>query len=231
LNLTSLSAFLPAVTTPWDEETLEPITEVMRRVPKQPRSLKRVLNVLDAGDQLLASEGADALTTTRIAELAEISVGSLYQYFPDRDTIIEALATAYWGDLLDLVEAVAEAEELEPSGDATGAIIDALAAGFRARPGFLALWYGGLRTERVRDATRPVRVLVGRSVDRVLTVTWPKAPAARRATVARMLVLAGDGLMREAFRLDRDGDETILAESKRMLNAYIVDSLGSPESA
>jgi AcrR family transcriptional regulator len=219
------------MTIPWDERSLEPITEALRRVPQQPRSLKRVLGVLEVADELLASEGADALTTTRIAELAGMSVGSLYQYFPDRDTIVEALATAYWGDLLDIVEAAAEAEERAPSGDPTGAIIDALAAGFRARPGFLALWFGGLRTERVRDATRPVRVKVGRAVDRVLAVGWPEAPADRRATVAGMLVLAGDGLLREAFRLDREGDETILAESKRMLNAYLSDSLGPAQRA
>jgi AcrR family transcriptional regulator len=213
------------VTTPWDERTLEPVTSTLRRVPQQPRSLKRALSVLEVADDLLASEGTEALTTTRIAETAGISVGSLYRYFPDRETIIEALATAYWSDLLNLVEGVAEAEESQPTGDPTDAIIDALAAGFRARPGFLALWFGGLRTERVRDITRPVRTKVGRAVERVLAVRWPDAPAARRTTVARMLVLAGDGLMREAFRLDRKGDEAVLAESKRMLNAYISDSL------
>ena len=83
----------------------------------------------------------------------------------------------------------------------------------------------------MRDATRPVRVKVGRAVDRVLAVGWPEAPADRRATVAGMLVLAGDGLLREAFRLDREGDGTILAESKRMLNAYLSDSLGPAQRA
>lgn len=221
---------MPRMAEPWDERSLEPVTPTLRRVPQQPRSLKRVLGVLEVADQLLAEEGAGALSTTRIAELAGISVGSLYRYFPDRDTIVEALATAYWGDLLDLVEGVAEAEERGPTGDPTDAIIDALAAGFRARPGFLALWFGGLRTERVRDVTRPVRTQVGRAVDRVLAVRWPDASPARRVTVARMVVLAGDGLLREAFRLDRDGDETVLAETKRMLNAYIADSLGAGAS-
>ena len=208
----------------WDERTLEPVTAALRRIPQQRRSLRRVLGVLEAADGLLATEGAGALTTTRIAEAAGMSVGSLYQYFPDRDTIIEALAIAYWSDLLDLVEGVAEAEEREPAGDPVDAALDALAAGIRARPGFMALWFGGLRTERVRDVTRPGRVQVARAVERILAARWPGSRE-HRTTVARMVVLAGDGLLREAFRLDPAGDETLLAESKRMLNAYVSASL------
>jgi hypothetical protein len=41
-----------------------------------------------------------------------------------------------------------------------------------------------------------------------------------------MVVVAGDGLLREAFRLDPDGDQSLLAESKLMLNAYIAVRLG-----
>ena len=208
----------------WDERSLEPVSAALRRMPQQPRSLKRVLGVLEVADRLLAAEGADALTTTRIAEAAGISVGSLYQYFPDRETIVEALAIAYWSDLLDLVEGVAEADEREAMGGPADAVLDALAAGIRARPGFRALWFGGLRTERVRDVTRPGRVQVGRAVGRILAARWP-ASAEQLATVARMVVLAGDGLLREAFRLDPHGDETVLAESKRMLNAYISAAL------
>lgn len=210
----------------WDERVIEPVAAALRRIPQQRRSVDRVLGALEAADHLLATEGAAALTTTRIAEAAGMSVGSLYQYFPDRQTIVEALAIAYWSDLLDLVEGVAEAEERTPRSDPLDAAFDALAAGIRARPGFRALWFGGLRTERVRDVTRPGREQVTRAVERILAAGWP-GTAERRATVARMVVLAGDGLLREAFRLDPAGDEGVLAESKQMLNAYVSDALGA----
>ena len=106
-------------------------------------------------------------------------------------------------------------------------VVDALAAGFRARPGFLALWYGGLRTEQVRDATRPTRSAIGFSVLRILANHWPDALADARATAARMVVLAGDGLLREAFRADPGGDPRLLAESKAMINAYLASRLGN----
>jgi hypothetical protein len=54
----------------------------------------------------------------------------------------------------------------------------------------------------------------------LLGVTHPAAAPAERETVAGMVVLIGDGLLREAFRLDRNGDPTVLAEGRHALRAY-----------
>jgi AcrR family transcriptional regulator len=182
---------------------------------------------MDVADDLLAREGALSFTTTRIAEAAGIPVGSVYRFFDDKETIVEALAVRYWRDFDDLVAGVADADERDPLADPAGAVLDALAAGFRARPGFLALWYGGLRTERVRDATRSARTAIAASIERILTVHWPHASDLARATAATMVVLAGDGLLREAFRLDHDGDSRLLGEGKLMLDAYLDARLGA----
>jgi len=198
----------------------------LRNVPTQARSRERLRRVLDAADDVLATEGADAFTTNRIAQAAGIPVGSVYRYFPDKEAIVEALALLYWSDFEDLVAAAAEIDEREPLTDPGSVVIDALAAGFRARPGFLALWYGGLRTEKVRDATRPTRTAIARSIERILAIHWPAAPSPARSTAARMVVLAGDGLLREAFRVAPAGDAGLLAESKLMLDAYITGRLG-----
>lgn len=201
-------------------------TDRLRRVPRQERSREKLRRSLDAADHLLATEGAAALSTTRIAELADISVGSVYQYFPDKDAIAEALAVRYWGRFQELVAAVAARDEAEHLDDPVGAIIETLADAFRSAPAFRALWFGGLRTERVRDATRPTRTAVGASVERILAEHWPGTTAEDRFAVARMLVLTGDGLLREAFRVDGQGDPELLRETRRMLEAYAVDRLG-----
>src|SRR6185437_7319071 len=190
------------------------------------RSRERLRRVLDAADEVLAAEGPEAFTTTRLAEVAGVSIGSVYRFFPDKEAIVEALAVRYWSDLEDLVAGVAEADAGEPLDDPVGAVLDVLAAGFRARPGFLALWYGGLRSERVRDATRPTRTAVGVSIARILAHHWPNAPVDALGPAAEMAVLAGDGLLREAFRRDRQGDAHVMAESKVMLRAYLDNRLG-----
>src|SRR5437764_768387 len=131
-------------------EPPEPVLP-LRHPPTQARSRERLRLVMDVADELLAREGAESFTTTRIAEAARVPVGSVYRFFDDKEAIVEALAVRYWRDFDDLVAGIAEADEREPLADPAGTVLDALAAGFRARPGFLALWYGGLRTERVRD--------------------------------------------------------------------------------
>ncbi|MGB9183588.1 MAG: TetR/AcrR family transcriptional regulator [Solirubrobacteraceae bacterium] len=205
------------------------LDQMLRHVPIQARSRARLLKVLDAAEAVLARDGAGPFTMARVAAAAGVPVGSVYHYFPDKETVVQALALRYWSDFEDLVAGVAESDERDPMSDPAGAVLDALAAGFRARPGFLALWYGGLRTEAVRDVTRPTRGAIAASIARILAVHWPSADEQARDDAAGMVVIAGDGLLREAFRASPDGDERLLAESRAMLQAYITVRLGEPE--
>lgn len=62
-----------------------------RKGPKQQRSKVTVTAILDGTVRVLEQEGSDAATTSRIAEVAGVSVGTLYQYFANRDAILDAL--------------------------------------------------------------------------------------------------------------------------------------------
>lgn len=62
-----------------------------RNQPRQLRSRATVAVILDAAIRVLDREGFDALTTSRVAEVAGVSVGTLYQYFAHRDAIVSAL--------------------------------------------------------------------------------------------------------------------------------------------
>ena len=59
-----------------------------RKRPKQARSTELVAAILEAAAQVLAKEGAPRFTTARVAERAGVSVGSLYQYFPNKAAIL-----------------------------------------------------------------------------------------------------------------------------------------------
>jgi AcrR family transcriptional regulator len=62
-----------------------------RREPKQRRSRETVEAILEAVHRVLKRHGVEAITTNRIAEAAGVSIGSLYQYFPDKRAIFTAL--------------------------------------------------------------------------------------------------------------------------------------------
>jgi len=59
-----------------------------RRQPKQDRSREIVRAIRQAGLKLLESDGPGALTTNRIAEVAGVSIGSLYRYYPNKEAIV-----------------------------------------------------------------------------------------------------------------------------------------------
>ncbi|MBJ3775311.1 TetR family transcriptional regulator [Acuticoccus mangrovi] len=67
-----------------------------RKQPKQARSTELVAAILEAAAQVLAQEGARRFTTARVAEKAGVSVGSLYQYFPNKAAILFRLQSDEW---------------------------------------------------------------------------------------------------------------------------------------
>ncbi|MBD0862501.1 TetR/AcrR family transcriptional regulator [Gordonia sp. zg691] len=62
--------------------------QMPRKVPRQERSQRMVARILDSCSTLLIERGYDGVSTHRIADEAEISPGSLYQYFPNKDAIV-----------------------------------------------------------------------------------------------------------------------------------------------
>ena len=67
-----------------------------RKKPQQARSNDLVAAILEAALQVLAREGAQRFTTTRVAERAGVSVGSIYQYFPNKASILFRLQSDEW---------------------------------------------------------------------------------------------------------------------------------------
>src|SRR6266567_7610341 len=70
----------------------------VRREPRQARSRARVAQILAAADGILSQEGFEALTVRRIALEAGVPVGSIYQFFPDKAAVVDALAHGYIGE-------------------------------------------------------------------------------------------------------------------------------------
>ena len=75
-----------------------------RRRPKQRRAQQTVDAVLDAVVRLLKRRGVRAVTTNRIAEVAGVSIGSVYQYFPDKQAIFVALHQRHIDQIDRMVE-------------------------------------------------------------------------------------------------------------------------------
>jgi AcrR family transcriptional regulator len=75
-----------------------------RKLPRQSRSQATVDAILDATAQVLVERGYADTSTNSVAQRAGVSVGSLYQYFPNKDALIAALHDRHGKKMLDVVE-------------------------------------------------------------------------------------------------------------------------------
>jgi AcrR family transcriptional regulator len=112
---------LPALTAP---------VEKPRKQPTQARSTATVEAILDATVQVLLAVGKESLTTTRVASRAGVSVGTLYQYYPNKRSLLQAALRRHLETVSDATIRACERHRGEPLCEMIGAIADAF---FRAK--------------------------------------------------------------------------------------------------
>jgi AcrR family transcriptional regulator len=105
-----------------------------RKRPQQDRSKVTVEAILQATAHILTEEGYDQASTNRVAEVAGVSIGSLYQYFPNKESLIAALAQQHTEDMVALVESNLQNIDDEPIPQVLGRIIAAAIAAHAVNP-------------------------------------------------------------------------------------------------
>jgi AcrR family transcriptional regulator len=98
----------------------------VRRRPQQRRARDTVEAVLDAVIRLLKREGSGAITTNRIAEVAGVSIGSVYQYFPDKRAIFTALHQRHVDEIDRIVQGTLVEHAASSMEDLLRAMIEAM---------------------------------------------------------------------------------------------------------
>lgn len=119
------------------------------RTPKQDRATKRRESILDAAASLLESRGYEGVTTNALAKEAAASIGTVYQYFPNKEAVLLALLERYRERLgAALLPALAQA-----TLDATlESLIRRFAEFYDHEPGYAQLWLGTQLVGPLRDA-------------------------------------------------------------------------------
>jgi AcrR family transcriptional regulator len=115
--------------------TADAAASLPRRAPVQQRSRERMDKILAVAAGLIGSRGSDQLKMGEVAEQAGISIGSLYQYFPDKSAIIRSLAERYSIESRRCIEeALSPVTTLPELEVAYGGLIDQYYALFKAEP-------------------------------------------------------------------------------------------------
>jgi AcrR family transcriptional regulator len=96
-----------------------------RKTPVQARSAVTVEAISEAAIQVLLSDGADRLTTTRVAERAGVSVGTLYQYYPNKESLLFAVLESHLDKVTAAVEAACAQACHKPLSDMIKMVVEA----------------------------------------------------------------------------------------------------------
>jgi AcrR family transcriptional regulator len=99
-----------------------------RKQPVQARSASTVAALLEASIQVLLAVGYRKFTTTRVAARAGVSVGSLYQYFPNRQALISAVIERHMDDMFATIERRARELHGRPLQEIVWGLVDAVVA-------------------------------------------------------------------------------------------------------
>jgi AcrR family transcriptional regulator len=197
----------------------------LRRVPVQGRSLARVHRMLDACAELVDEVGYDGLTTTLLAERAGVAIGSVYQFFPDKRAIVQALTMRNVEAYVERVSARIADGGLSNWWEAVDAAIDEFIEMHRKIPGFRTLRFGDVVDRNLLDEAVDNDTVIVQEMANLLINGFglPDEPKLRFSL--GIAVELGDALIKMAFRNVQDGDETILAEAKDIIREYLYRKL------
>jgi AcrR family transcriptional regulator len=96
-----------------------------RKLPLQARATVTVQAISEATVQVLLSLGADRLTTTRVADRAGVSVGTLYQYYPNKQALLFAIFEDHLAKVSEVVEAACEEAHCKPLSEMIRNVVEA----------------------------------------------------------------------------------------------------------
>jgi AcrR family transcriptional regulator len=197
------------------------ITRPLRRIPVQGRSVARVNRMLDACAQLVDEIGYEALTTTLLAERAGVAIGSVYQFFPDKRAIVQALTLRNMESYLARLARRFAEGDFAYWWDGVDAAMDEYIAMHRTVPGFRTLHFGDVVDVHLLDEERDNNSVIAERLTRLLVEQFGLVETSRLRFAIEIAVESADALTKMAFRRDPEGDDAVLDEAKALIREYL----------
>jgi AcrR family transcriptional regulator len=191
-----------------------------RKRPRQKRSKLTVDALVVAVERILASHGVDGLTAERVAEVAGVSPGSLYQYFPGKEAIFAALAERYMEQFFDAFSQTLQASLETPMETVVETMVRALLGVHAVQARIQPLLYDAMPS---LGLTPRLMGLLDRYSDEVARFLAARGAVADPPVTAWVLVHAMEGLVR---RYGMDGPSEAdrpryFAEVVRLLAGFV----------
>lgn len=191
-----------------------------------------VERIIEAGRAVLLEEGYDAFSTNRVAATAEVSPGSLYQYFPDKGAILDEVLARYMDEATERV-AASLADRIDRSGPAMiKETADALVSALEADRSLLRVVAEELPASRFRERREHLEQRVRQLMTAYLSGHTEMIGRPDPSAASWTLVLALENLaVRWVLDQPAISRERFIDEISALVSGYLLSSEGSEESA
>ena len=200
-----------------------------RKQPVQKRSKQTVAAILQATAQVLVRYGYDRTTTNLVAEKAGVSIGSLYEYFPNKQALVAALAAAHVEELMERVDRVLRVSDGDDSTLVVAALLRAGLDAHRVDPALHKVLVEQVPRIGTLAASLDISSLLQRKIEADLQRRAPRLSPARARMIALVLETCIEALTHRAVVEAPEWLETgeIEAEALRLLQPYFAQALVS----
>jgi AcrR family transcriptional regulator len=199
----------------------------VRVAPQQERSTRRLAAFLEAAAELFAEVGFEAATMQAIADRSDSSIGALYNYFPDKQSIAVTLLNGYAEELRLRLEAMMEKSKSFSAARYAGALIDCIFDFVGAWPAWLNLHAASLRPRRDPAARKALRSTIADA----LRAKNPALSAERAYLAANVSVQIVKGMKTLYSESDPKARAVLQAEFRKVLAVYLEDVLSERSGA
>lgn len=203
-----------------DKAEFLPATVTVRTEPVQQRSADRITHLLDAAADLIDEHGIDGLTTSDVATRSGSSVGVVYRYFPNIQSLLRSLAARNMEKFTDRIFG-AMSEQPDEWMAAMNSTIDAYVELSRTEPGFRALGFGDVIDNRFIQPDVSNNSVLAREFNELFVKKYGIAPSDELSLDLEVVIEIADALLHRAFLYDRQGDERFIAKLRGIVYDYM----------
>ena len=199
---------------------------------RQARGERRIAELLDAAGQVFAESGYSATTTNAIAARAGVSPGTLYQYFPNKDAMADALAEKFAAQLVELRALLAGPGLADlPLDELLPRVLRPMFRFHRENPACPVLFMGPDIPKRLADVHEPLHASMLAGVADLLGLLAPQLPEADLRRSAEVAVHLFKGALPLVIRASEEELPALEDEIVRALQAYFTCLVDDPRGA
>lgn len=180
--------------------------------------------MLEACAALVDELGYDGVTTTLIAERAEVAVGSLYQFFPDKRAVVQALTQRNLEYFMTAIGKRLDEAHLEHWWDGADVVFDIYVQMYREVPGFARIRFGDVVDLRLIADERDNNTVIADGLAELIAEKFAVPLDELRLPIAVAIEIA-DGILNLAFRRKLFSTDTVIDEARNVVRAYLSGKL------